>query len=257
MARPPSHTVIAVHGHRYLIGGDEPDPALVRAVDAAVAKALQADPLPPAAVVWDAQTPGGERAIAFGEGLDDLLLSQIDASGCCAILEDSWRKLGSRVSGLGEALALLARDPTVRVARAEGVHGRVALKGAAQPAPGLRPKLVSVILLLDGPADPFEPFLDALAEQKGVALEVLALAAGLGAEDTRTLGARLDARIGPGNLRLRPFILRGKMSRAMLANTGVSLASGEVAVIAASACRPRSETTLRNLAAWAMGAETL
>src|SRR5688572_23124662 len=76
------------------------DPAaLDEAVRAAVGAATeQGGPLP-AAVVWDARMHArlGEAVVRLSDGmLDELLLSQIDASGCCAVLASVLDRLRAR-----------------------------------------------------------------------------------------------------------------------------------------------------------------
>ena len=107
-----------------------------RLSDAVRAAALAArgdgGPLPPA-IVWDARMHArlGEAVVRLSDGpLDELLLSQIDATGCCAVLESVLNRLRERgaiaaMDRTGEALAILARDPSTRVAHAEGVLGEL------------------------------------------------------------------------------------------------------------------------------------
>jgi glycosyltransferase involved in cell wall biosynthesis len=225
----------------------------------------------PSAVVWDARMHArlGEAVVRISDGfLDELLLSQIDATGCCAVLESVLERLRGRgaiqrLDQTGEALAILARDPQTRVAHAPGVLGEIGPEplrsGQRRLRPGGQPDLISVVALIGGDPSGIETFLDAvMAQQVTSSIEVLIVGCGLARKDAKALSDLVDQRTGgPRSLRVRQFLLPGEIGAATLANTAVTLASGEVVVLAHPRCTPETPQTIQTLAGWAMGSDVL
>ena len=261
---------ISVQGDAYVAARlpHSVDPALLdEAVRAAVATAAEQGGTLPAAVVWDARMHArlGEAVVRLSDGLlDELLLSQIDASGCCAVLQSVLERLKARdaiqkLEQTGEALSILARDPLTRVAHAAGVMGEIGpepLRGTQRKMrPAGQPELISVVALVGGDPTGVETFVEAvMGQQLTSAVELLVVASGLERKAARALSDLLDRKTGgPRGLRLRQFLLPGEIGEATLANTAVSLASGEVVVIAHPRCAPETPQTIQTLAGWAMG----
>jgi glycosyltransferase involved in cell wall biosynthesis len=244
---------------------------LSEAVRAAVAGARAENGPLPAAVVWDARMHArlGEAVVRISDGLlDELLLSQVDASGCCAVLESVLERLRGRgaiqkLEQTGDALAMLARDPQTRVVHASGVLGEIGPEqlraGQRRLRPAGRPDLISVAVLAVGDVTGVETFVEAIAgQQLSSEVEVLIVGCGVDRREARALSEALDRRTGGARgLRVRQFLLPGEMGEATLANTAMTLASGEVVVVAHPHCMPETAQTIQALAGWAMAGDVL
>lgn len=258
---------IELDGQAYLTGADEGE-GLAAAVKRAADQGRTAEGALPPAVTWDASLPGARDLIRLGPGpLDDLLLGQLDATGCCAVLEPVLERLRSsgaiqRLDDTGAGLAVLARDGRTRVAHAEGPVGQLRplpQNGARKLRPALRPEMITVVLLAPAGGGAIDAFFDALASQKlSSKIEVLVVGCGFDPAEAKALIAAIDRRTGrEGGPRVRHFLLPGAFSEAYLANTGVALASGEAVIIAHAACVPDSPDAVQSLAGWALGSEVL
>ncbi|HEX8232974.1 MAG TPA: hypothetical protein VF559_06495 [Caulobacteraceae bacterium] len=256
---------IDIEGDAYLYAGPG-DEGLAEPVRHAADRARTPEGSLPQAVVWDARLQGAGGLIRLGPGpLDDLLLGQMDASGCCAVMLSTLERMKARgavrrLEETGAALAVLARDARGRVAHAEGPVGELRpVQGEARKLrPALRPELISVVLLAPGEAHGLDGFFDALGAQRlSSGLEVLVVGAGFEPAQAKALAAAIDRRTGAGGLRVRHFLLPGAFSEAYLANTGVALASGEAVVVARPACIPETADAVQTLASWTLGAEVL
>jgi glycosyltransferase involved in cell wall biosynthesis len=265
---------IPIDGDVYVAArlSDTVDPGRLNdAVRAAVATARGENGLLPSAVVWDARMHArlGEALVRISDGLlDELLLSQIDASGCCAVLESVLERLKGRgaiqkLEQTGDALAILARDPQARVAHAADIVGEIGPEqlraGQRKMRPAGRPDLISIAVLVNGDVTGVEAFVDAAAAQQLTSeVELLVVGCGVGRREARALSDALDRRTsGPRSLRVRQFLLPGEMGEATLANTAMTLASGEVVVLAHPRCTPETAQTIQILAGWAMANDVL
>jgi glycosyltransferase involved in cell wall biosynthesis len=251
---------IPVEDDAYLIAtppaGVEP-----AAVEAAVRAAAAARPQ---VIVWDAlaRSREGLSRLRFGVGgLDDLLLAQIDLTGCCAVLESAQRRLKDGAAGpTASGLAQLARDPRLTIARAEGVTGEIDLERAAAGArkikPAAHPDMISCVVVAHGSADGVGAFIHAFAAQTLTSrAEIVVVAAGLARDEARALSDTLDSLGLERPMRVRHFILPGKMSEATAVNTGLALAAGQAVIVARPACIPETARTVQILANWAAGAD--
>lgn len=252
---------IPVEDDAYLIATPPPgaDPgALEAAIRAAAGQAR------PMILAWDglAPSPDGPSRLRFGEGgLDDLLLAQVDVSGCCAVLESVHRRLkGAGGTPTAASLAQLARDPRLTFAHVEGLAGEIdpdrPPAGARRIRPAAHPDKVSIVVLAHGGSEGVESFIQAMAGQEMVSrAEIVVIAAGWAREESHALPGSLDSLAPEHPMRIRRFFLPGRMSEAMAVNTGLTLATGQAVIVARPECVPESSDTLQVLANWAAGAD--
>jgi hypothetical protein len=248
---------IALDADAYLLArpprGVEP-----AALEAAVRRA--ADRGRPQLIVWDGALEGGR--IRFGDGgLDDLMLAQVDASSCCAVLESAHARIRDAGPGPSAAsLAQLARDPRLSVVRDETLVGDLVAEppGARRLKPAAHPDLISVVVVAHGAAEGVDGFIQALAEQELTSkAEIIVVAAGLAREQARALSDTIDTLALPRPMRIRHFILPGRMAEAVAVGAGLTLATGQAVIVARPQARPSDPQAVQTLANWAAGGDVL
>lgn len=253
---------ISVDDDAYLIA-EPPQGADADAVSAAIRAAAVGRPQ---VITWDAliRTREAQSRLRFGDGgLDDLLLAQVDMTGCCAVLESAHRRLkDGKGSPTAASLAQIARDPRLVVGRAIGLTGALDL---ARPVPGARkikpaahPDLISAVIIAHGAAEGVEGFIQAFAAQQLTSrAEMVVVAAGLARDEARSLSGTLDSLTLSRPMRIRHFILPGRMSESTAVNTGLALATGQVVIVARPDCIPETSQTVQVLANWAAGGDVV
>ncbi len=231
-------------------------------LEAALSQRLDGGPLPDL-LYWDGQfDDGAPGRVLFGKGgLDPLLASQYDLSGCVAIREGALRSLPTVVSteAFTQAVALLAKSPSVSSLWCSGFSGRptAGMPSRRVPPRAFHTELVSVALLIDDPKTPMEPFFAALAEQEiDARVEVVVVGCNMEGRSIKALATALEEfGAADSRLRIRRYNLAGQLDRPYLANIAVALATAESVVIADPRCVPQTPRLIQSLASWASSAD--
>lgn len=239
----------------------EPTPKPGSTLESALAPLSGTTGEPPALLYWNALTDTGAEVWWGLEGLDPVLATGTDLSGCVAVHRAALKRLVERrairsEAELARAIAVLVRGGAAGTVWCDGLLGviRESQRGplASDAGAATTAERITVALMVRQEAMDLGPFLSALAAQTLTGrTELLLIAEGLSSDALREVIHHVD-NWNPKTIKVRRHTFGGDLPVAYLHNTVIGLASSEAVVFVDPRVAPRTPALVQTLADWAV-----